>query len=288
MQVRQNACVTDGDHADLARCRPGSASARRPRRSSWRRPARAAARALMRRTTSAEGTTSSMRQPLVAPTSMNSMNRTMWPLPLKRRAIVDDRVVVHAALDDHVDLDRREARRPRRPRCPRAPRATGKSTSFIARNTASSSESRLTVTRCRPASRSARAFRASSEPFVVSVRSRPPRPARASRSGARGSRRSSGSPPVSRIFSTPCSLKIRASRVISSKLSTSLARQELVVRAEDVLRHAVRAAEVAAVGDRDAQVAQRPRERVHDLARRGVPSSPRRGGALRGARRRAG
>ena len=38
--------------------------------------------------------------------------------------------------------------------------------------------------------------------------------------------------------------------------------QELVVAAEDLLRHAVGAAEVAAVGDGDAQVVQRPPQRV--------------------------
>ena len=41
----------------------------------------------MRRTTSALGITSSMRQPLVAPTSMNSMKRTMCPVPRKWRAM---------------------------------------------------------------------------------------------------------------------------------------------------------------------------------------------------------
>ena len=51
--------------------------------------------------------------------------------------------------------------------------STGKSTSFSARKVASSSASRLTVTRSRPASASACAFGGSSEPFVVSVRSTP-------------------------------------------------------------------------------------------------------------------
>ena len=54
---------------------------------------------------------------------------------------------------------------------PASTSATGKSTSFMRRKIASSSASRLTVTRCRPASFSARALRASSEPLVVSVRS---------------------------------------------------------------------------------------------------------------------
>jgi hypothetical protein len=43
-------------------------------------------------------------------------------------------------------------------------------------------------------------------------------------------------------------------------------RQEAVVAIEDFLRHAVAAAEVAAVGDRDAQVAQRPMQAVEELA----------------------
>ena len=107
--------------------------------------------------------------------------------------------------------------------------------------------------------------------MVVSVRSRSPSSASISISRSRF-RRSSGSPPVSRIFSTPCSLKIRASRVDLLEAEHFAPRQELVVGAEDLLRHAVRAAEVAAVGDRDPQVAQRPRERVDDPARRCVPS----------------
>jgi hypothetical protein len=40
--------------------------------------------------------------------------------------------------------------------------------------------------------------------------------------------------------------------------------EELVVAAELLFRHAIDAAEVAAVGDRDAQVAQRPAEAVAD------------------------
>src|SRR3954467_9720790 len=42
---------------------------------------------------------------------MYSMKRTTWPLPRKRRAIGTTRVLVDAALDDHVDLDRPEPRR---------------------------------------------------------------------------------------------------------------------------------------------------------------------------------
>ena len=46
-----------------------------------------------------------------------------------------------------------------------------------------------------------------------------------------------------------------------------------MVAAEDLLRHAVDAAEVAAVGDRDAQVAQRPAERVEHVHRNDSGSS---------------
>jgi hypothetical protein len=41
----------------------------------------------MRLTTSAEGMTSSILQPLVLPTSMYSMKRMMWPVPRQRSAI---------------------------------------------------------------------------------------------------------------------------------------------------------------------------------------------------------
>ena len=53
-----------------------------------------------------------------------------------------------------------------------------------------------------------------------------------------------------------------ATRAISSKLSSSSRGRKRVVRAEDLARHAVAAAQVAAVGDRDPQVAHRPFERV--------------------------
>ena len=53
-----------------------------------------------------------------------------------------------------------------------------------------------------------------------------------------------------------------ARRARSPRTSAARVRQERIVAAEDLLRHAVDAAEVAAVGDRDAQVAQRPAARV--------------------------
>ena len=57
---------------------------------------------------------------------------------------------------------------------PSRTRATGKSTPFMRRKTSSSSESRLTVIRRRPASASGPASLRSADPFVVRVRSRTP------------------------------------------------------------------------------------------------------------------
>jgi len=92
----------------------------------------------------------------------------------------------------------------------------------IVPNTASSSESRLTVTRRSPASASGRASPRSADPFVVSVRSSDSPSARRSaasiamRSGRL--RRTSGSPPVIRSFSTPSSTNARATRSSSSNV----------------------------------------------------------------------
>ena len=73
------------------------------------------------------------------------------------------------------------------------------------------------------------------------------------------SRRSSGSPPVRRTLSTPSDRNTSTSALISSKCSTSSRGSHDVV----VLRHAVFAAQVAAIGDRQPQVLQRPSEERH-------------------------
>ncbi len=99
--------------------------------------------------------------------------------------------------------------------------ATGKSASFMARKVASSSESRLTVTRSRPAALSARALAFSAEPLVVSVRSVPGTASRSMATRRSMSFLSSGSPPVRRIFSVPRPRKMRAMRTISSKVRIS-------------------------------------------------------------------
>ena len=170
---------------------------------------------------SAAGITSSIRQPLVLPTSMYSMNRKANSGPRKRRAMGRILASLTPRLTTMLIFTGRN------PACraasiPASTRATGKPTSFIAAKTLSSSESRLTVTRCSPAARNSPACAASKDPLVVSVKSRMPSTPASIRTNRPKSRRSSGSPPVRRIFSTPKLAKMRASRVISSNVSNSL------------------------------------------------------------------
>ena len=149
---------------------------------------------------------------------------------------------------------------------PSSTRATGKSIPFIAPKTASSSESRLTVTRCRPAAASGPASARSAEPFVVRVRSiSPPSGRRIAASIAMRSRQVA---PDERLAAGDPQL-LDAERHERPRRPLDLlegqdlvARQERVVLPEDLLGHAIGAPEVAPVGDRDAQVAHRPTERV--------------------------
>jgi hypothetical protein len=85
---------------------------------------------------------------------MYSMKRQRVAALAEVAGHVEKAGVVQAALDDGVHLHRQA--RGGRALDPVEHRWTGKSTSFIARNVASSSESRLTVTRSRPASRALR------------------------------------------------------------------------------------------------------------------------------------
>ena len=156
---------------------------------------------------------------------MYSMKRSTTPVPRKCRAMGRIWLSLVPRLTTMLTLTGD------RPACcaasmPASTSATGKSTSFMRRNTASSRPSRLTVTRSSPASRSERALRASSEALVVSVMSS------LSPAGVRSAAscpisvsmplRSSGSPPVRRSLCTPWATNSRASRVISSKLSSAL------------------------------------------------------------------
>jgi hypothetical protein len=189
---------------------------------------------------------------------------------------VDDRVLVDAALDDRVDLDRRETRA-RRDVDASSTVATGVSVSPIARNVASSSASRLTVTRLSPASASACALRPSSAPLVVSVRSTGSAPSIAtSRSRfLRKQRLAAGQPD---LLDAEAGEDAGDARDLLERQQRRV-RQERVVAPEHVARHAVDAAEVAPVGDRDAQVVQAPPERVDE--RRAGRDRLRRGGRPR-------
>ena len=182
---------------------------------------------------SAEGSTSSICQPLVSPTSMYSMKRKVRPLPRKCRAIgmISPRLVLFfTTMLIFRPLKPPLASRPRptslAASMPSSTSATGKSTSFMARKMGSFKPSKLTVTRCKPAAFKPAALRRSKEPLVVSVRSRGrPSGVRSAASCAISTSRflrSSGSPPVRRSFCTPCDTNRRAMRVISSKLNSEL------------------------------------------------------------------
>ena len=200
---------------------------------------------------------------------MYSMKRSVWPVPRKCEAISRIECSFSPRLITAFTFTGSPAAAAAS--IPSSTRCTGKSTSFIARNVSSSSESRLTVTRSRPAAASAAAFGARSDAFVVSVSSAPSGASRAiSRST---SFRTSGSPPVSRSLLTPRPTKTRATARDLLEREQLLAVEEAVVAPEDLLRHAVDAAEVAAVGDRDAEVAERSAEAVqgHGPERSDVP-----------------
>ena len=195
---------------------------------------------------------------------MYSMKRRMWPVPRKWRAMSTMLALVHAALDDHVDLDRRAARRSRPRRWLRAPshgdtrRRSSAGTRFVQGVQADGDRGAARRSR----SRRAPCGRAASRWWSGSRSSQALDIAPASPTSSRQSRRSSGSPPVRRILLTPSPTKSRARRVDLLEGQQLGARQERVVPPEDLLGHAVGAAEVAAVGDRDAQVAQRASEAI--------------------------
>ena len=123
-----------------------------------------------------------------------------------------------------------------------------------ARKRSGRSVSRLSVTRCSPAR--AQRFGVLGKQDAVG-REREIADARIARRAFRTrlgkSRRSSGSPPVRRTSSTPREVNTSTSRAISSNVRSSCRGQPDVI----LLRHAVVAAQVAAIGHRDAQAAQR-------------------------------
>src|SRR5690606_30271811 len=176
----------------------------------------------MRSRRSAEATTRSRAQPLQVPTSMYSMKRSRWPrsranaasasMPASFTPFCTTQLSLSGAKPAAVAASIPASTSASSPRPPDS-----------ARNSAGSSVSRLTVTRRSPASRSARACAASSEPLVVRARSSMPS-MRASRATSSGSRlRSSGSPPVSRSLRTPRLVKPRTRVSISSNDSRDAA-----------------------------------------------------------------
>ena len=204
-----------------------------------------------------------MRQPLVAPTSMYSMKRTMWPVPRKWRAIGDDRVLVDAALDHHVDLDRREARGGRGVDALEHLRHREVDVVHRAeRRVVERVEAHGDALRGRR--RAARApCCASSEPLVVSVRSTSAtsREHRDQPLEVLAQQRLAAGQPD--LLDAEADEHARDARDLLERQQL-VVRQERVVAAEHLLRHAVDAAEVAAVGDRDAQVVQAPAARVRE------------------------
>ena len=149
---------------------------------------------------------------------------------------------------------------------PSSTRETGKSTPFIGPNTASSSESRLTVIRCSPASASGareglerRAVGRQGEVDRLAVgRAQRRQVGDQRRQVAADQRLAAGDPEL--VDAEPDEDRRQPRDLLERQ--HLLARQEREVAAEDLGRHAVRAAEVASVGDRDPQVPQRAAESV--------------------------
>ena len=156
---------------------------------------------------------------------------------------------------------------------PSRTRDTGKPTSFIRPNVSSSSASRLTVTRSRPASASASA-RAREEGSVRrerqvldAVQRRQARDE--ALEPAPHERLPAGEPDL-----PDAERDRRADDALDLvEVQDLRARQERVVRPERLARHAVATAEVAPVGDADAQVAHRALEGVEDGHRGGHGST---------------
>ena len=170
---------------------------------------------------------------------------------------VDQLVVVDAAHDDGVELQRRRSRRAAAASMP-ASTAACSSNRVSARKRSACSVSRLTVMRCRPARRRRRGLPASSTPLVVSARSRDRR-LRRERCDQR--RQVAAQQRLAAGDADPVDADVDegvGERRDLLEREQRLARQPDVVR----LRHAVLAAQVAAVGDRDAQAAQRPAEAI--------------------------
>ena len=160
---------------------------------------------------------------------MNSMKRRMRPLPRKKRASsstspsFSPRCTTQLILMGNRPTDS-AASIPARTSSGPGPSALRPDSR---RKRSGSRLSRLTVTRPIPASASGAASFGRRRPLVVSAISSMPSMARRRSIRFGSSRRSSGSPPVMRIFRTPSVANIRARRSISSKRNTLLRGRKL-------------------------------------------------------------
>ena len=207
---------------------------------------------------------------------MNSISRRMWPVPRKCRAMSSTLRSFSPRLTTMFTFTG-PSPAAAAASMPSSTRATGAPTSLTAAKTSSSSESRLTVTRCRPASRSAlglageQAAVGGQGDVVDAVDLGQHRDQ--ALDVAPQERLSAGQPQLAHARAGEHAGQPRD----LLEREQLRAAQELEVMPEDLLGHAVDAAEVAPVGDRDAQVAQRAVEAVGDgspclTAYRGIPS----------------
>ena len=191
------------------------------------------------------------------------MKRTMTPRAAEMARQVEHLPVVDAALDDRVDLDRREAGLARRADAVQHPVEAVEAAAHARGRSSGSIESRLTVTRFSPCAASSAACWASSTPLVVSARSSMPSIADSSptRSGKPGAQQRLAAGQADLAHALGRERAREPHDFVEGKPFRG--GQEAVAVAEGRARHAVRATEIAAVHDRDAQV-----ERAAGRARR--------------------
>ena len=259
----------------------------RPRPGSSARPARPATARRPRATISAAGTTSSSCQPLLVPTSMYSMKRRMVPVPRNRSAMSAIESSLTPRWTTMFTLTGRPAAAAAS--MPSSTRCTGKRTSFIRWNTSSSSESRLTVIRSRPAARSA--VRLAGQHRAVGGQRQVAQAVLAEAVEHADQRLDVA--PQERLAAGHAELLDAAADEDPRHPRDLLERQqlgaveELVAVPEHLARHAVGAAEVAAIGDRDPQIPERPCESVADGVHLYSKGTGDRFGPARGVRRAA-
>ena len=189
------------------------------------------------------------------------------PRPLEASGEVDDAVVVHAALHDRVDLDGAEARRLRR----------GDAFEYVGDAVAASvHRAEDLVVEAVQAHRHAMEARRGQTLRVVGQEVAVGRHREVVDAGNRGEHRhepldvaahqrlAAGEPDLAHAQARE-DARGTGDLLVAQHLILG---EELVARPEDFGRHAVGTAEVAPVGDRDAQVAQRPPQPVEDAAAR--------------------